>query len=123
MADDDTKTLAPGEPPVAQPAASKDAEAPESPVEANVNTDAVPAQVTGPAAEPVREVAVHETRVVTDKVITDPSDPLAVQVPPEGKGNALTPIGRTFEEGSKTPEEVFAESADEPERTADSSDD
>jgi hypothetical protein len=115
LAPDTATDLAPGETPVAQPAASKDAEAPESPVNAEVNTEAVPAQVTGPPSEAVTEVPVHETHVVTDRVITDPSDPLAVQVPPEGRGNSLTPIGRTFVDGSETPEESLARKAKEAE--------
>jgi hypothetical protein len=109
--------VAPGQAPVAVPEASKSAETPASPVEVTTDTDPVPAQVTGAAPEPVREVAVHETRVHTDRVITDPNDPLAVQVPEAGRGNALTPIAQTYADNPETPEAAIArkerEAADE----------
>lgn len=103
----------PGAPLVSAPANAVE----ESPVhepEVETDTDSVPAQVTGPSAEPVTSVPVHETRVSVDKVITDPSDPLAVQVPPEGRGNALTPIGGAWGvETPETPEEALARKASE----------
>lgn len=52
---------------------------------------------------------VHEVRVHTDKVILDPNDPLAVQVP-EGVGAStvghLAPLGAALSAG--TAEEQFA---------------
>lgn len=100
--------VAPGQAPVAVPEASKTAETPPNPVEVTTDTDPVPAQVTGPAPEPVREVVVHETRVRADRVITDASDPLAVQVPEAGRGNALTPIAQTYADNPEAPEESIA---------------
>lgn len=89
----------------------------ESPVhepEVSVDDEAVDAQVKGPDQEPSTTTTVHETRVSVDKVITDPSDPLAVQVPPEGRGNALTPIAEAWGvETPETPEQALARKADE----------
>lgn len=76
-----------------------------------VNTEAVPAQVAQPREADADQVPVHETSVKLDEVITDPSDPRAVQVPDEGRGDAGVPIHAL---GQPTPEEVFASEADEP---------
>lgn len=75
--------------------------------EVDVNTDPVPAQVTGPEHATPETLEVHETHVNVDRVITDASDPLAVIIPPEGRGNPVTPLGESYAE-AKTPEEVFA---------------
>jgi hypothetical protein len=61
-------------------------------VEPEVNTEAVPAQVAQPRESDPAQVPVHETYVATDEVITDPSDPRAVQVPDAGRGSLDLPI-------------------------------
>lgn len=71
-----------------------------------VDTDSVPAQVTGPAAVPVDEVYVHETSVKLDQVITDPSSPEAVQIPDAGFGSLVLPIHGL---DAPTPEQFFAD--------------
>lgn len=73
-----------------------------------VNTESVPAQVAQPRESDPKTVPVHETVVATDEVITDPSDPRAVQVPDAGRGDASVPIHGL---GNPTPEQVFAEEA------------
>ena len=76
--------------------------------EVEVNSDSVPAQVMGEPAPAVTTVPVHETYVTTDTVITDTSDPLAVQIPDAGRGDASLPIhGLT----RPTVEQFFAENA------------
>ncbi len=60
--------------------------------EFEVNTESVPAQVMGQPAPAVTTVPVHETYVTTDTVITDTSDPLAVQIPDAGRGSLDLPI-------------------------------
>jgi hypothetical protein len=80
-----------------------------------VNKESVPAQVSPEREAPSKEVPVHETAVKLDEVITDPSSPLAVQVPDAGRGSLDLPIHQL---GEPTPEAVFAEEAadaDEPE--------
>lgn len=74
----------------------------------DVNTESVPAQVTGPAVVPVDTVKVHETFVAMDEVITDPSSPLAVQIPDAGRGSLDLPIHGL---SRPRPEDVFAEHA------------
>lgn len=81
-------------------------------VEVEVNEEAVPAQVAQPRESDPAEVAAHETRVALDEVITDPSHPLAVQVPDAGRGE-LDLAAHSL--SGPTPEEVFAEAPDEPE--------
>lgn len=73
-------------------------------------TDAVPAQVTGAPAKEVDEVKVHEVFVTTDEVITDTSDPRAVQIPDAGRGFLDLPIHAL---GNGTPEQQLARLADE----------
>lgn len=76
----------------------------------------VPAQVTGPPAKTVDTVRVSETHIKLDEVITDPSSPLAVQIPDAGRGSLGLPIHRLAE--APKPEDVFAAeaaTADEPE--------
>lgn len=88
------------------------------------NQGQVKAQVTGkPRTEPGK-IDVHETHVTVDRVITDANDPLAVQIPDAGRGNAITPIGSVHADGgAKSPEEVFAaapvESAPEAPKSSD----
>lgn len=77
-------------------------------VEPEVNSGEEKAQVAPRREADSSKVVVHETRVVTDKVITDPSSPEAVQVPDAGRGDASLPIHRLAE---GTPEEVFASEA------------
>ena len=67
-----------------------------------------PAQVTGPAAKPVDTVKVHEVSVQLDEVITDPSHPLAVQIPDAGRGSLDLPIHNLH---GRTVEQVFADEA------------
>jgi hypothetical protein len=118
MADDttttpDTPPAAADVPPVTGPSpdgASTDAQtavsADQTPVTVNVTAGSAPAQVQGPVPASQGTVEVHETHVRADRVITDTSDPLAVQVPPAGVGDALTPIGRAYQD-PRTPEDVF----------------
>lgn len=80
-------------------------------VEPQVNTESVPAQVAADRDAPASTVPVHETVVHTDRVITDPSSPEAVQIPDAGRGNASLPIHGL---GNPTPEQVFAGEADAP---------
>ncbi len=72
-----------------------------------VNAEEVPAQVMGKPAPAVEVVPVHETFVATDTVITDTSDPLAVQIPDAGRGDASLPMHRLT---MGTVEEYFAKS-------------
>lgn len=84
-------------------------------VEPEVNTDAVKAQVAPPREADPKQVPVHETKVATDEVVTDPNSPEAVQVPDAGRGSLDLPIHRL---GAGTPEDQFASGdADEPETT------
>ncbi len=53
-------------------------------------------------------VNVHETFVSLDTVITDPSSPLAVQIPDAGRGDLSLPIHAL---DGPTVEEVFAKDA------------
>ena len=78
-----------------------------APAEASVQVldTTVPAQVVAEAGPPVDVVVVHETAVRVDEVITDPSSPLAVQIPDAGRGNLELPIHAL---GNPAPEAVFA---------------
>lgn len=67
-----------------------------------------PAQVAQPREDAVDKVNVHEVVVHTDTVITDTSDPLAVQIPDAGRGTLDLPI---FGLNAPTVEQVFAEHA------------
>jgi len=80
---------------------------PDGPVSVQVTSGTTTAQVQGTPAAPQSVVPVHETHVKADRVITDTSDPLAVQVPPQGRGDALTPIGAAYAD-ARAPEDVFA---------------
>lgn len=73
-------------------------------VEVHVDTDPVKAQVAAPETKPVDEVYVHETVVIMDEVITDPSSPLAVQIPDAGRGTLDLPIHAL---SNPTPEAFF----------------
>jgi hypothetical protein len=79
----------------------------DGPVTVQVTSGTATAQVQGPKASPQQQVPVHETHVKADRVITDTSDPLAVQVPPHGQGDAITPIGAAYL-NPQSPEDVFA---------------
>lgn len=74
--------------------------------EVTVTSGEAKAQVQGPAHAPKTTVPVHEVHVRADRVITDTSDPLAVQM--GEKVSALTPIAKDHVDGRK-PEDVFAE--------------
>jgi hypothetical protein len=74
-------------------------------VEPEVNTEPVDAQVAPERDAAAASVTVHETVVHTDRVITDPSSPEAVQIPDAGRGDARLPIHQL---GEPTPEQVFA---------------
>src|SRR5687767_14492078 len=78
--------------------------------QADVVNETVEAQVAQPREADRSEVPVHETSVTLDTVITDTSDPRAVIVPPEGRGDGSLPIHRAV---NPTVEQVFAESASE----------
>ena len=84
-------------------------------VEPEVNTEAVPAQVSPPREEAAAEVPVHETYVQTDEVILDPSDPRAVQVPDAGRGSLDLPIHQLGEGHVEDKFAAEASKADEPE--------
>lgn len=73
-----------------------------------VNED-VAAQVTGPPAVVVETSKVTETVVRMDEVITDPSSPLAVQIPDAGRGSLDLPFHRL---SKPRPEAVFSGDAD-----------
>lgn len=77
-------------------------------VEPDVVEEQVAAQVAGTPEPASDTVNVHETSVVLDTVITDPSSPLAVQVPDAGRGSLDLPIHRL---NAPTVEEVFAADA------------
>lgn len=74
----------------------------------SVVAEQVPAQVTGKQAPEVDTVDVHEVYVVTDEVITDTSDPRAVQIPDAGRGKIELPIGQIT---GQHVEDVFAREA------------
>lgn len=76
--------------------------------EFHVEKDSVPAQVMGKPEDVPSEVKVHEVYVTTDTVITDTSDPLAVQIPDAGRGTLDLPI---HELARPTVEQFFAEHA------------
>lgn len=88
----------------------------------HVNDEPVRAQVKGPDHPVEDKVQVNEVHVNVDRVITDPSDPLAVIIPPEGRGDAVNPIAKAWAD-AKHPEDALAEAGanDEPE-TADTAD-
>lgn len=75
-----------------------------------VNTEGEKAQVTGKPHPPKTVTEVHEVSVRADRVITDTSDPLAVQVPPKSATDGKTPISLAYE-NAKTPEQSLAEPA------------
>lgn len=103
--------IVPGTGPVAAPPHEP---APLYKPEVYVNKDDVPAQTTGPAADVPMFAVVHETHVVGDHVITDPHSPYAVQVPPEGRGSAMTPMGRAYGvDTAEHPEDALARKANE----------
>jgi hypothetical protein len=77
-------------------------------VEPEVVSEAVDAQVVATPQPAADKVNVHETSVQLDTVITDPSSPLAVQVPDAGRGSLDLPIHAL---DAPTVEEVFAEHA------------
>jgi hypothetical protein len=76
--------------------------------EFEVVKDEVDAQVTGKPEDEATKVKVHEVHVTTDTVITDTSDPLAVQIPDAGRGSLDLPI---HELARPTVEQFFAEHA------------
>lgn len=71
----------------------------------SVLVEQVPAQVAPEREAPSAQVNVHETVVTTDTAITDPSSPLAVQVPDAGRGSLALPIHSL---GGPLVEDVFA---------------
>jgi len=71
----------------------------------DVVKEQVDAQVSQPREGAADKVNVHEVVVHTDTVITDPSDPLAVQVPDAGRGALDLPIHAL---DGETPEQVFS---------------
>lgn len=84
----------------------------DSPVEVTQVQEEVQGQPMAARPEPDDGVhLVHEVTVHTDRVILDPNDPLAVQIP-EGVGAStvghLSPLGEALQAG--TAEEQFAKS-------------
>ena len=92
---------------IAQEAKTPETPEPREP-QADVVNETVEAQVAQPREADRTEVPVHETSVTLDTVITDTSDPNAVIVPPEGRGEPRLPIHRAV---NPTVEQVFAEKA------------
>lgn len=80
------------------------------PSEVEVNVGTTTAQVVAERDPDSDKVIVSEVRMTLDKVITDPSDPLAVQIPDAGVGSLSLPIHSL---AGKTPEDVFAAEAGE----------
>lgn len=82
-------------------------------VEPEVNQEDVKAQVVAKPDPPAKTVPVNEVSVATDRIVTDPSSPEAVQVPDAGRtpGGGALPIHRLAE---GTVEERFAAEASEP---------
>lgn len=74
-------------------------------VEVDVNKDRVKTMRVQQREPDAAYAPVHETVVTVDTVITDPSSPLAVQIPDAGRGNLQLPI-TGLNEG--TVEERFA---------------
>lgn len=105
MADDTLRVHPPT--PVAQE--NKTEESPVRDVDVQVTDEQVAAQVAPEREAADDTVREHVTEVTVDEVITDPNSPLAVQVPPEGRGNAVTPIAAAYHgDRAATPEERFA---------------
>lgn len=75
-------------------------------VEPEVTDEQTPTVQPGYHFEPEGTVPLHETYVQMDEVITDPSDPRAVQVPDAGRGYHDLPI---WQLGQPTVEERFDE--------------
>lgn len=71
-----------------------------------VDVETVPAQVSPPREGAADKVNVHETYVAMDEVITDPSSPLAVQIPDAGRGSLDLPIHAL---GGRRVQDVFDE--------------
>lgn len=86
--------------------------------EVRVVSEEVDAQVAPEREKPASTVPVHEVAVATDEVITDPSSPLAVQVPDAGRGSLDLPIHQL---SNPTPEAVFADEASKAEEPDDDS--
>lgn len=82
--------------------------------QADVRKDSVDAQVAQPRESDPATVAVHEVVVTTDTVITDPSDPLAVQVPDAGRGALDLPIHKL---SGERVEDVFSREASTPDES------
>lgn len=83
--------------------------------EVEVTKESVAAQVAPAREKDAAKVPVHETRVATDVVITDPSSPEAVQVPDAGRGSLDLPIHQLAEGTVESRFESEAAEADEPE--------
>lgn len=75
---------------------------------ANVFQEQVAAQVVQPREGDTDKVNVHEVSVQMDTVITDPSSPLAVQIPDAGRGSLDLPIHGL---DAERPEDFFAREA------------
>lgn len=61
-------------------------------VEVEVNKDKVDAMRVQAREPDAAYVPIHETSITVDTVITDPSSPLAVQIPDAGRGTMMLPI-------------------------------
>jgi len=81
----------------------------DSPVQINHNEEEIQGQPQSAARDPHDgTVTIRETHVVTDRVILDPNDPLAVQVPKDSGASSVdraNPLGEALSAG--TPEEQF----------------
>jgi hypothetical protein len=110
MADDKNKIDTPDVPEVVAQEAKTvgDDQVPVREASVQVNKGTVPAQVSQPRESDSSTSQVHEVNVQLDEVITDPSSPLAVQVPDAGRGSLDLPIHRL---GEERPEDVFARDA------------
>jgi hypothetical protein len=98
---------APVEAPQGAEASAPDAGEPREP-QAVVNQGEVPAQVRAERKPDSDVVKVSETHVTLDEVITDPSSPLAVQVPEAAEDEGALPIHAL---AKPRPEDVFSDEA------------
>lgn len=89
----------------------------------NVNDEPVKAQVKGPEHPVEDKVQVNEVHVNVDRVITDPSDPLAVIIPPEGRGDATNPIQAAYTDAQHPEDALAAAEADAETEHAETADD
>jgi hypothetical protein len=89
----------------------------DSPVETDVNAGSETAMRVAERRPDADTVLVHETAVVLDRVVTDPSSPEAVQIPDAGRGDLNLPIHALA--GASTADERIAEDGGKAEQISD----